>query len=50
MPFEQGLAHYELGRRLPEGDPARRSHLVDARAIFERLGHLRWLARVNQLA
>ena len=49
MPLEQGLAHYELGRRLPAGDPARDSHLVDARAIFTRLGHRRWLGLLDQL-
>jgi serine/threonine protein kinase len=49
MPLEQGLAHYELGRRLPERDPARRSHLVDAHAIFSRSGHVLWQERLNHL-
>lgn len=49
IPFEQGLASHELGRRLPAGDPARDSHLVDARAICVRLGHVRWLATWNRL-
>ncbi len=49
MPFEQGLALYELGRHLPGGDPARESHFVDARAIFRRLGQRRWLDRVDGL-
>ena len=49
MPFEQGLAHYELGRRLARGDPARDSHLVDARSIFARLGQVIWQDRLNHL-
>ncbi|MGH2483110.1 MAG: AAA family ATPase [Candidatus Limnocylindria bacterium] len=37
MTFEQGLAHYEMGRHLAAGDPARASHLQEAVAIFRRL-------------
>jgi class 3 adenylate cyclase/tetratricopeptide (TPR) repeat protein len=38
MPYDQGLIHYEIGRRLPAGDPARSEHLSQAAEIFERLG------------
>lgn len=38
MPFEQGLAHYEIGRHLPSNDPERHRHLVRAGVLFERLG------------
>jgi len=38
MPYEEGLAHYELGRHLPASDPRRRHHLAHAVALFARLG------------
>ena len=34
MPYEQGLAHYEIGRHLAPADPRRPVHLDQARAIF----------------
>jgi hypothetical protein len=37
MPYEQGQAHYEIGRHLPLNDPARREHLNRASDIFARL-------------
>ncbi len=37
-PYDEGLLHYHAGRFLPESDPARREHLSQALAIFERLG------------
>ncbi|MEA3208312.1 MAG: hypothetical protein QOE70_1369 [Chthoniobacter sp.] len=37
MPYEQGLAHYEIGRHLPTGDSERRPHLEKAAEIFARL-------------
>jgi hypothetical protein len=37
MPYEQGLVHYEIGRRLPLDDPARPEHLTHACEIFTRL-------------
>jgi DNA-binding SARP family transcriptional activator/predicted ATPase len=37
MPYEQGRAHYEIGRHLPLADPARREHLNRASEIFARL-------------
>lgn len=47
MPFEQGLAHYEIGRHLPAGDPARRRHLALACEAFGRLGTSRHGARAE---
>jgi hypothetical protein len=38
MPYEQGRAHYELGRHLPPGHPARREHLTQACEIFTGIG------------
>jgi tetratricopeptide (TPR) repeat protein len=38
MPYAEGLIHYEMGRRLPQADPARLDHLTEAGAIFTRLG------------
>jgi class 3 adenylate cyclase/tetratricopeptide (TPR) repeat protein len=37
MPYDEGLAHYEIGRHWPPGSAAREQHLTSARAIFERL-------------
>jgi class 3 adenylate cyclase/tetratricopeptide (TPR) repeat protein len=37
MPYEEGLAHYEIGRHLPAGDSARRDHVTRACEIFTRL-------------
>jgi tetratricopeptide (TPR) repeat protein len=37
MPYEEGRAHYEIGRHLPTNDPARRLHLARAIEIFTRL-------------
>jgi hypothetical protein len=38
MPYDQGLAHYHLGKRLPKDERQGQEHLAQARAIFERLG------------
>jgi tetratricopeptide (TPR) repeat protein len=38
MPYEEGLAHYHLGRFLSAADPHRNEYLHQAVAIFERLG------------
>jgi class 3 adenylate cyclase/tetratricopeptide (TPR) repeat protein len=50
MPYECGLAHYELGRHLEIGDPERRERLQRAAEIFERLGAAYDLERVRRLA
>ncbi len=38
LPFDQALAHYEIGRHLKLDDPACRQHLQQAVDIFDRLG------------
>jgi len=38
MPYEQGLAHYQIGRHLDAGDPERQAHLQQAIDLFSRLG------------
>jgi tetratricopeptide (TPR) repeat protein len=47
MPYDEGLAHYEIGRHLPAGDPARAEHLARARELFERVGAAHDLARAQ---
>jgi len=37
MPYESGVAHYEIGRHLSKDDPARQEHLVRAHALFEQI-------------
>ena len=37
-PYEAARAHFEIGHRLPAGDPTRRTHLEQAREIFARIG------------
>ena len=37
MPYEEGLAHYEIGRQTPLGNPLRPKHLAQAIEIFTRL-------------
>lgn len=38
MPYEEALAHLELGRRLEAADPERRSHRQSADDLFGRIG------------
>jgi len=38
MPYELGLAHYEIGRHLPLDNPTRRQHLTRAHELFEQIG------------
>jgi tetratricopeptide (TPR) repeat protein len=47
MPCEQGRAHYQIGRHLPVGDPAREAHLTRAGEIFADIGALYELAKVQ---
>jgi class 3 adenylate cyclase/tetratricopeptide (TPR) repeat protein len=49
MPYEEGLAGYELGRHLPVRDPGRRRYLERACALFEQTGAVRDLARARAL-
>jgi len=38
MPFDEGLAHYEIARHLPPDDANRLEHLEQAITIFTELG------------
>ena len=46
MPYEQGLAHYEIGRHAAGAE--RQTHLIAAEAIFTQLGAAYDLARVQE--
>ncbi len=48
MPFEAGLAHYEIGRHLSPGDPARQEHLTHALEIFKQLQTTHHLTQTEQ--
>jgi predicted ATPase/class 3 adenylate cyclase len=48
MPYEKGLAYYEVGRRLTVGEPSRHEHLTQACEIFTQLGARQDLARVKE--
>jgi hypothetical protein len=48
MPYEQGLACYEIGRHLPLDDPARRVHLARAVEIFSQINAAYDLSRAQQ--
>ncbi len=50
MPYEEALAHYEIGRHLPQGDPIRQRHLDSACEIFTRLGAYSRLASAQAAA
>lgn len=47
MPFEEAMAHYEIGRHLQPDDPARHRHLTQSIEIFARLGAGCYLARAQ---
>jgi tetratricopeptide (TPR) repeat protein len=47
MPCEQGRAHYQIGRHLPAGHPARQAHLTRAGEIFAEIGASYELAHVQ---
>jgi predicted ATPase len=48
MPYEHGLAYYEIGRHLPLDDPARRVHLTRATEIFSQINTIYDLTRTEQ--
>jgi tetratricopeptide (TPR) repeat protein len=50
MPYDQGWAHFEIGRHLPRQDPARSSHLNRAAEYFAQAGATYDLARVHHLS
>ena len=47
MPYEAGLAHYEIGRHLPLNDPHRSERLMQACDIFDKLGAIYDLERAQ---
>jgi tetratricopeptide (TPR) repeat protein len=47
MPYDQGLAHFEIGRHLPASDPARKQHLQQAADLFAQVGSVWNLALVK---
>jgi class 3 adenylate cyclase/tetratricopeptide (TPR) repeat protein len=49
MPYEQGLACYQLGRHLPQGQSEREGALSQAQALFTRLGAAYHLRRLDAL-
>ncbi len=49
MPYEEGLAHYEIGRHFPVSDPARQEHLARAAKASSKMGAAGDLARVKTL-
>ncbi len=49
MPYDQGLAHYEIGRHLPMDDGERNEHLRQALRIYSQLGTVWDLERVQQV-
>ena len=48
MPYEQGLAHWEIARRLPAGHPERREHFARACELFTSTHAAFDLARARQ--
>jgi eukaryotic-like serine/threonine-protein kinase len=50
MAYEQGIAHYEIGRHLDLGDGTRGAHLEQAREIFRRLEASPALAAVEAVS
>jgi len=38
MPYYEALAHYHLGRFMPNGDPERTAHLQTALTLFNQIG------------
>ena len=50
MPYEQGLAHYEIGRHLDANDPDRAVHLESAREVFGGIQAARALAALDLAA
>lgn len=50
MPYEQALAHYEMGRHLEATDPQRAINLATARELLSSLGAARAMALVDAAA
>jgi hypothetical protein len=49
MPYEQGLAYYELGRHLPLSHPQQQECLQQALALFARVGALSAVTRTQEV-
>ena len=49
MPFEQGIAHLELGKHLGQDDPMRKEHLSQAEEIFKNLDAAYYLRSIRSL-
>ena len=49
MPYELGLAAFELGQHLSQGDPNREKYLIESIEIFTKLGAQYDLARAKQV-
>jgi tetratricopeptide (TPR) repeat protein len=49
MPYEQALAHYEIGRHLEENDPDRQQHLGQAEEILTQCGENYYRVLVQEL-
>jgi tetratricopeptide (TPR) repeat protein len=49
MPYEQGLAYYEIGRHLPRSHPQQQEALRQALAIFARVGAVSDLTRTQEV-
>ncbi|MCB0196360.1 MAG: AAA family ATPase, partial [Anaerolineae bacterium] len=49
MPYDEALAHYEIGRHLPPHDPARARHLLKAQRLFHNLDATYDFNRVKRL-
>lgn len=49
MPYEEGLAHYEIGRHLSPTDPIRSYHLDQANYIFADLGAIHALRQLQKV-
>jgi class 3 adenylate cyclase/tetratricopeptide (TPR) repeat protein len=49
MPYEQGLAYYEIGRHLPPSHPQQQECLQQALALFAHVGAISALARTQEL-
>jgi len=47
MPYDEALAHYEVGRHLSLDDPRRSPRLELARALFTEIGAEYWVRRVE---
>ncbi|MFQ5578449.1 MAG: hypothetical protein ACE5G8_15820, partial [Anaerolineae bacterium] len=48
MPYDEGLAHFYIGRYAPAGDSARQEHLLGAIELFKKVGAAYELARAEE--